>query len=260
MKILTLLQARTSSTRLPGKVLKDLLGQPMILHQIQRVQRARAIGTLCLVTSTDTSDDLLVETVGQADVMVFRGSLDDVLDRFYQAASLHAPDVVVRLTGDCPLIDPQIIDQALERFQQEGCDYLSNSNPATYPDGMDVEVFSFHALEKAWECATLPSEREHVTAYIYKHPEQFKLSNLINDIDLSSIRLTVDEVEDFHLVEKIYGELLPKNPEFLLTDVLKLLQQNPQWVSLNQSISRNAGYQRSILQDALINNRVQENE
>lgn len=258
VKILTLLQARTSSTRLPGKVLKDLLGQPMIVRQVQRVQRARNIGILCLVTSTDTSDDILAEIVEEAGVLVFRGSLDDVLDRFYQAAYPFAPDALVRLTGDCPLIDPQIIDFAIKKFQQEPCDYLSNSNPPTYPDGMDVEVFSFHALEKAWRDATLPSEREHVTSYIYKHPELFKLSGFSNEVDLSSIRLTVDEPIDLVLIKKIYKELLLNNHDFVLSDILRVLQENPGWIGLNQSITRNAGYLKSIFQDTLIGKGVQE--
>lgn len=250
MKILTLLQARSSSSRLPGKVLKDLHGKPMILQQITRVQRASLLGTLCLVTSSDASDDMLAQTVRQAGIDVFRGSLDDVLDRFYQAALPYAPDVIVRLTGDCPLADPQVIDLAIQTFMDNQCDYLGNGLPPTYPDGMDVEVFRFSALAAAWQHATLTSEREHVTPYIYKHPEQFTLRNLSHHDDLSALRLTVDEAVDFALIEKIYAGLMPYKPAFLLDDILELLKKNPDWLEENQNIIRNEGYIKSVNQDS----------
>lgn len=252
MKILTLLQARSSSTRLPNKVLKDLLGQPMILRQIERLQRAHHIGTLLLATSTDNSDDHLAKVVSQAGISVYRGSLNDVLDRFYQAALPHAPDIVVRLTGDCPLVDPNIIDAAISKFLDLGADYLGNGLPPTYPDGMDVEIIRFDTLKIAWQQATLPSEREHVTPYIYKHPEQFQLANLSYSVNLSGLRLTVDEAVDFDLVEKIYLSLMPNKPNFLLDDILALLEQHPEWLQLNQKIIRNEGYLKSIKQDASI--------
>lgn len=250
MKILTLLQARTSSTRLPGKVLLPLLGQPMILRQIERIKRAKLIGTLCLVTSTDPSDDELAEVVARAGVAVFRGSLDDVLDRFYAATRQYPADIVVRLTGDCPLADPAIIDAAIQHFIDSGVDYLNNCQPATYPDGLDVEVFRLAALEEAWEHAALPSQREHVTPYIHGQPERFRLGAIRNDQDLSALRLTVDESADFTLVERIYTALYPTKPDFALADILALLDNHPDWLGLNADIIRNAGYLKSLREDA----------
>lgn len=252
MKILTLLQARSSSTRLPNKVLKNLLGQPMIIRQIERIQRSIHIGTLFLVTSTDSTDDELANVVSQAGIAIYRGSLNDVLDRFYQAAMPHKPDIIVRLTGDCPLIDPNIIDAAISKFLALNVDYLSNSLSPTYPDGMDIEVLRFDALEIAWLNAKKPSEREHVTPYIYKNADQFKIADLRHSIDLSKLRLTVDEDVDFYLIEKIYQNLMPSKPDFLLKDIISLLEQNPEWLQLNQTIIRNEGYLKSIKQDTLI--------
>lgn len=249
MKVLTLLQARTGSTRLPGKVLRPLLGRPMILRQIERLQRASLIGTLCLVTSTDSSDDELAECVSQAGVAVFRGSLNDVLDRFYQASRQYDADIVVRLTGDCPLADPAIIDAAIRRFMDTDVDYLSNCLPPTYPDGLDVEVFRQSALEDAWLHADLPSQREHVTPYINGQPGRFCLGALCNEQDLSALRLTVDEPADFALVERIYDALYPAKPDFALSDILEVLERQPAWVELNAGAVRNAGYLKSLRED-----------
>lgn len=249
MKTLTLLQARSSSTRLPGKVLKTLMGKPMILQQIKRVLQAQHIGTLCLVTSTDASDDELASIVSSAGIPVYRGSLDDVLDRFYMAALPYKADTIVRLTGDCPLADPEIIDLAINTFYEQNADYLGNGLPPSYPDGMDVEVFRFSALEAAWNDAKLPSEREHVTPYIYKNPDRFHLANITHVPDLSGLRLTVDEACDFELVEKIYHALMPGKPDFVLQDILELLACHPEWLELNQQIIRNEGYLKSIKQD-----------
>jgi spore coat polysaccharide biosynthesis protein SpsF len=170
--ILVILQARVSSSRLPGKVLKSILGRPMLARQIERVLQSRRIDQLVIATSTDPSDDDLENLCWQMNVSCFRGSLNDVLDRFYQAAKKWQPQHVVRLTGDCPLIDPEIIDAAVDFYLAGGYDYAANAIQPTFPDGLDVEIFRFSILESAWKESILPSQREHVTPFIHQQPEQ----------------------------------------------------------------------------------------
>ena len=219
MRVLAVLQARVSSTRLPGKVLKPLLGEPMLMRQIERVQRSRLIEKLVVATSVDSSDDALVDVLSQAGVAHFRGSLDNVLERFCQAAKPYQPEHVVRLTGDCPLADPMLIDAAINAHLSDGADYTSTALNPTYPDGLDVEVINFGALARAWREAALPSEREHVTSYIYSHPELFRLKSVEQTENMSTMRWTVDESADFNFVECVYGELYPGNTAFAMNDV-----------------------------------------
>src|SRR5215831_8692767 len=173
--ILGILQARASSRRLPGKVLKPILGRPMLERQIERVRRSRRMDRLTVATSTDASDDAIAALCQALTVDCFRGSLEDVLDRFYQAARQYAPRAVVRLTGDCPLTDPRVIDELIETHCREGYDYTANVlPPRQIPDGLDVEVIAMSCLETTWREAKLPSEREHVTPFIYNHRERFR--------------------------------------------------------------------------------------
>jgi spore coat polysaccharide biosynthesis protein SpsF len=248
--ILAILQARMSSTRLPGKVLKPILGEPMISRQLERLNRARGFDSLLVATSTDRTDDAIELLCAENGIDCFRGSLKDVLDRFYQAAKAFKADNVVRLTGDCPLIDPQIVDKVIDFHLAGRFDYTSNKIDETFPDGLDVEVFGFNCLEQAWNEAALPSEREHVTPFIYKHPGRYRLGSYRNAVDLSSLRLTVDDEPDFDLVTRIYGALYPGNPEFTTRDILDLLDREPGLISLNSGILRKAGYLRSLWEDA----------
>ncbi|WP_420993403.1 cytidylyltransferase domain-containing protein [Cupriavidus sp. 30B13] len=256
MTVMALLQARTSSTRLPGKVLKPLLGEPMILRQIERLRRARNIGRLMVVTSDSPSDDALAACCAAAGVEVFRGSLDDVLDRFYSAVRDIRPEHVVRLTADCPLADPEVIDAVIDFYLEGGYDYASNVLPPTYPDGLDVEVFRFSVLETIWREASLPSQREHVTSFIYQHPERFRLGGLTREKDLSSLRWTVDEPSDLMFVEAVYQALYGDNPAFLMADVLRLMAQRPELLEINSGQVRNAGYLKSLVQDDQLPRRV----
>lgn len=249
--ILAILQARTSSTRLPGKVLLEILGRPMILLQVERIRRSQRIDKLVVATSQDRRDDELAKICMAAGVEIFRGNLDDVLDRFYQAASLETPEHVVRLTGDCPLADPLIIDAVVEYCLSNRLDYASNTIEPTYPDGLDVEVFTFEALKAAWTGANLPSQREHVTPFIYQHPEQFKIGSFKCQIDLSHLRWTVDEREDYELVKQVYEILYQKEPAFSSNDVLELLKSTPNLRNLNKHFRRNDGYQNSIGNDPI---------
>lgn len=247
--IVAILQARCSSTRLPNKVLKPLLGKPMILRQIERVRRATLIDELVVATSTDPSDDELARVCSDIGQRVFRGSLDDVLDRVYRAAVACAPDYVVRLTADCPLIDPEVIDDVIRSCQGNNCDYASNGVEPTYPDGLDVEAMRLAALERAWRDAQLPSEREHVTPFIYRHPEIFSICHVRNDVDLSHLRWTVDNPEDFQFVSRVFDALYPNKPAFVTKDILELLASHPDWVELNRHLGRNEGMKKSLLAD-----------
>ena len=248
--ILAIIQARVSSSRLPGKVLKPILGKPLLVYQIERVLQSRRIDQLVIATSTDPSDDDLENLCHQINIPCFRGSLNDVLDRFYQVAKSWQPQHVVRLTGDCPLIDPEILDAVIEYyFTGGGYDYASNAIQPTFPDGLDVEIFRFSILEKAWKESILPSQREHVTPFIHQQPERFRIGHYRNAEDLSHLRWTVDEPEDFELVTRIYEALYPVNPEFRMMDVLALLQQRPDLAAINQKYERNEGMKKSHNED-----------
>lgn len=246
--ILAILQARTSSTRLPGKVLLPLCGKPMILRQVERILRSKMIDHLVVATSVDSSDNPLVAVCQEAGIPFRRGSLNDVLDRFWESAKDSGADHVVRLTGDCPLCDPEVIDQLVQFHLSHGFDYTSNIDPPTYPDGLDVEVFRVSCLHQAWKEASLYSEREHVTPYIRKHGDLFLCGNLRNDKDLSFHRWTVDEPADYAFALLVYENLYENNPNFGTNDVLNLLEIHPEFCR-NYSIERNSGYVLSLKND-----------
>ena len=250
--ILAILQARVSSTRLPGKVLKPILGEAMLLRQIDRVARAQYIDKLVVATSVDQSDDAIQVLCENNGITCFRGSLDDVLDRFYKAAKAYNPDHVVRLTGDCPLADPTVIDQVIQSHVEQGADYTSNTMEPTFPDGLDVEVMRYTCLQVAWQQAKLPYQREHVTQYVIKNPGQFCIVTVKNNVDLSSLRWTVDEPEDFQLVTAIYQALYPVNPNFLTVDILTLLANEPLLQNMNTNFKRNEGLFKSLRHDGVI--------
>ncbi|MES2353791.1 MAG: glycosyltransferase family protein [Pseudomonadota bacterium] len=249
MNILAILQARTSSTRLPGKVLKPILGRPMIERQIERLRRAKNFDRLIVATSDDANDSALAELCAELSVDCFRGSLNDVLDRFYQAALPHQPQHVVRLTGDCPLADPGLIDAVIAMHIANGNDYTANCLQATFPDGLDVEVVRFSALAEAWREARLPSQREHVLPFIHSAPERYQIGHYRNDVDLSNLRWTVDEPGDYDLVSHIYEALYPANPAFTTADILMLLEKEPVLRTLNTHYVRNEGFLKSLQAD-----------
>lgn len=240
--ILAILQARTSSSRLPGKVLLPMAGAPMLTRQIERIARARLLDGLIVATSDRAEDDGVAKLAETAGVGLFRGSLHDVLDRYYRAAQPYRPSHVVRLTGDCPLTDWDVIDAAIAFMTEGGFDYASNTLEPTWPDGLDVEVITFAALETAWLEARDPLEREHVMPFVTRRPDRFKLGSLRNDCDLSAMRWTVDEPVDYALAVAIYDALYPHNPAFTTADVLALLQREPELSQTNATIVRNAGF------------------
>jgi spore coat polysaccharide biosynthesis protein SpsF len=248
--ILAILQARASSRRLPGKVLKPILGRPMLALQLERVGRAQRIDRLLVATSLDPSDDPIATLCRDLGVGCFRGSLDDVLDRFYQAAAEQKAASVVRLTGDCPLADPAVIDRVVGIHTGGGYDYTSNVLRRTYPDGLDVEMVRFACLEVAWREAQLPSEREHVMPFVNRRPDRFKLHDVTQPNDLSHWRWVVDEPEDFAFITRIYEALYPANPAFTTADVLGLLRERPDIAAMMGRAKTNEGYEKSLAADA----------
>ncbi len=248
--ILAVLQARVSSRRLPGKVLRPILGQPMIARQMERIRRARTLDGLVLATSSDASDDPLQALGAQLGVEVHRGALEDVLDRFHSAAAPRRPAHVVRLTGDCPLIDPRIVDRVVEEHLEQGSDYCSNAVVRTYPDGLDVEIMRFEALESAWNEARLPSEREHVTPFLYKRPERFRLHAVTREPDLSALRWVVDREEDLEIVRAVFERLYDSDPGFGMEEVLALARSEPQIFAGNAAFAMDEGWKVSLEDDA----------
>jgi glutamate-1-semialdehyde 2,1-aminomutase len=239
VKTLVIVQARMGSTRFPGKVMTQICGMPMIELLLARLKGASLIDQIVLATSKDASNDLLVEHVEKIGYTVFRGDEDDVLDRHYQAAKKERADLVVRITGDCPLVDPAIVDKVIAQLKEEGVDYASNINPPTFPDGLDTEVFTFQALEIAWNEASTLKEREHVTPFI-RESGQFSCLNITCDTDYSGERWTVDEPDDFEVVRKIFEYFNPRN-NFSWLEVLDLCKKKPEQFMANRHIDRNEG-------------------
>jgi spore coat polysaccharide biosynthesis protein SpsF (cytidylyltransferase family) len=239
------IQARTSSSRFPGKVLEPLAGEPMIVFMARRVQRAARLDDVVVVTSVDASDDALCQCLHAASVPVFRGSLDDVLARFCDAARAHPADVYVRLTGDCPLIDPAVIDAVVECRVRDGVDYATNTEPPTFPDGLDVECFTSDSLTRAGAHARLASQREHATLWMRSPDSGLSRSNVAAPADLSALRLTVDYPDDLAVVRAIVAEAAPG---FDLYDVLRILAHRPQLLQANRH-TRNEGLAASLARE-----------
>ena len=239
MKIVAIIQARMGSTRLPNKVMKLIGGIPMIELLLARVAQSKSINQIIVATSFDSKNITLLEHVEKLGYFCERGSEDDVLDRYFNAAKKHNADLVVRITGDCPLLDHDLIDDAIAQFKREGVDYISNASEPTFPDGLDIEVFSYEALKKAHEDAREIFDREHVTPYL-RNSGKFKTSVIRNDKDLSSLRWTVDEPEDFSVIEKVFKYFYPRI-NFTWKEVLALQEENPILFFDNQNINRNEG-------------------
>lgn len=240
MKVVAIIQARMGSTRLPGKILKKVNGKTLLEYQLERVQWSKLIDEIVVATTEKEQDNAIVKLCNQHGVQVYCGSENDVLSRYYEAAVQFKADVVVRLTSDCPLIDPKVIDEVIQFYlkQSEEIDYVSNALERTFPRGLDTEVFSFDVLQKTYERASLERDREHVTAYIYTNLSEFNLANLTCVQSLGSHRWTVDTEEDFELIKRILEYLYPNNPQFMMQDVLDLLKTNPTWIDINAHIEQ----------------------
>jgi spore coat polysaccharide biosynthesis protein SpsF len=236
LRTIAVIQARMSSTRLPGKVLKPICGKPMLQWQLERVAACRLLDMVIVATSNEPSDDPLEALCLSLGVPCFRGSLNDVLGRFHGAAVAHGPAThVVRLTGDCPLTDPALVDACVALHIANGADYTSNGLVRTYPDGLDVEVMTFAALERAGREATTPFQREHVTPFINLQPQLFAQDVLRTTQNLELLRWTVDNPADFIFAERVFTELLPVKPAFSWLDVLQLVTEKPEIAAINSA-------------------------
>ena len=242
-----IIQARMGSSRLPGKVLmKSGNGMPLLYHVINQLRHCSKVKNLVIATTTNQEDDEIEKFADNNSVNVFRGSEKDVLDRYFQCAKKYSFSTIVRITSDCPLIDPQIVDKVIERFFSGNYDYATNTLIRTFPIGTDAEVFSFSALETAWKNAQLPSEREHVTPHL-RNKGNFKTINVENDKNVSNLRLTVDRIEDFELINEILNNL-SINP-IHLENILELFSRKPELIEINKHINNNEGLDRSLKED-----------
>lgn len=251
---LAILQARMSSTRLPNKVLKKVNEKELLAYECERLLKAKKIDELIIATSIDASDDAIEAFVIQRGIKCFRGSLNDVLARYYECAYAYKEQHqiekfnIIRVTGDCPLIDPTVIDEVVACFEANQCDYASNTLIASYPDGMDIEICSFSALEEAYHTATFKSDREHVTLYIKNDPK-FKKINYLAPYDFAHLRLTVDEEKDFILIKDILENLYPTKHDFSYLDIIAYMTKNPNLFFINSNIQRDEGLMKSLKED-----------
>ncbi len=239
LKIVTVIQARMTSTRLPGKVMLPLSDKPLLIRMYERVQQSKFAGKIIVAVTTDPEDQLLVNLCNENKITIFRGHLYDLLDRHYQAALLYNADAVVKIPSDCPLIDPEIIDEVIGYFKNnyDEFDYVSNLHPPTWPDGNDVEIMKMTSLKEAWLNAKRQMEREHTTPYFWENPDKFKIGNVLwkEGLDYSmNFRFTIDYKEDYDFINRVYAELYPIKNDFALIDILTLLEEKPEIKKINE--------------------------
>jgi spore coat polysaccharide biosynthesis protein SpsF len=242
MRFVCIIEARLRSTRLPGKVLRPVVGKPMLQLMIERLRRARTIDEIVVATTDQPADDPIIELCSSLSVAVFRGSEDDVLARVLGAAQAFRADVIVETTADCPLLDPAVVDMVVADFRLGGADFVSNTLTYTTPRGTDVRVFKTDALGEI-NCTSYDrADHEHVSLHFWEHPERYRLRNVRTELpaEVANLRLTVDTVEDFELVREIYEELYPNSPDFTLADVLDLLRRRPELAAINQHVQHKA--------------------
>jgi len=247
MNIVCIVQARMGATRFPDKVISNIYGKPMIIRVLERLMFSKLIDTVVVATSISNKDDIIEKVCKENHYSVFRGSEDDVLDRYFQTAEAYEADIIVRVTGDCPLIDPNISDKVIQYYIKSNFDYVSNTLHPTYPDGLDTQVFSYRVLGKANKEAKLPIEREHVIPYIKNHPEIFSLGEVRHRRDLSYMRWTVDYEKDLEFVRQVYANLMHISGKlFTMGDVLRLLKQKPELARINSGIERDESYFKQL--------------
>lgn len=243
-----IIQTRMGSSRLPGKVMKDVeQGKPVLYFVINQLRYCKLIDKIIVATTDLKEDDKIVEYCNHLGVNCFRGSSNNVLDRYYQCAKEYSISAIVRIPSDKPLIDPEIVDHIVQVFKSDSYDCVANFLPVTFPNGTEVEVFSFEALQSAWKNAELPSEKEHVTPYIYSHKDRFRIFNVTNSEDLSQYRWVVDTIEDLKLVQQIVSKI--KKRPILMNDILELFKKEPQLLEINKNVWREEGNIKSIKED-----------
>lgn len=247
--IVGILQARMGSCRLPGKVMMPILGKPMLMLQIERIKRATLIDNLIVATTDKELDNQIEDLCKLLKVSCFRGSENDLLDRYYKAAKKFNADFIVRLTGDDPLTDPELINNMIIKMKNGKFDVVTNSIYPSFPEGLDLSILSFQALEKSWCKANLQSQREHVTPYIFDNSNEFSIFHFKQDADRSNLRWTVDYEKDLTLIKKIYELLYPINKKFSTEDIYNLLEKDPSLKSINSDFIRNEGLIKSIEND-----------
>ncbi|MFD0870997.1 3-deoxy-manno-octulosonate cytidylyltransferase [Chlamydia abortus] len=240
MKVVAIIQARMNSSRLPGKILMKVLDKPLLEYQVDRLRRASLLDEIVIATTVGPKDDAVAEWAGRQALPCFRGPEYDVLARYAKAADLFGADAIVRLTADCPILDPRIVDQVVHAYKSLApeVDYVSNILKRTFPRGMDTEIFSARALKQAHIAAERPYDREHVTPYLYNQPHLFRTAGVTYSADESRYRLTVDTPEDFQLIQRIIEVLYPTDPHFSLETVLELLRTHPEWAEINAHIEQ----------------------
>lgn len=239
--IVCIVQARTGSTRLPGKVLKKICGKTVLEHVIDRLKKVKNIDEIVIATTTLERDNIIIEEAKRLNVSYFRGSEEDVLSRYYYAAKENNADIIVRVTSDCPLIDSEVTEKIIQYYLDNNTkyDYVSNTIDRTYPRGLDTEVFSFKALEKAFNKAESLRDKEHVTPYIWDNSSIFRLAQYKNEIDYSDLRWTLDTIEDFQLISSIYDKLYSKKGnQFNMSDILNLYKKYPELLKINENIAQ----------------------
>jgi spore coat polysaccharide biosynthesis protein SpsF len=242
--IAAIIQARMGSTRLPNKVLKKIMGKPMLWYLVRRVEKSKYIDNVIIATTKDKKDDAIEEFANEYHLGIYRGSENDIVDRYYNAARKYNADVIVRIWGDCPLIDPEIIDKIIEKFLSYKADYANNFNPPTFPIGMVAEIYSFDTLERIWKEINDPFFRDYPFEYIYANQNTFKAIYVKNDKDLSDIHWTVDYIEDLILVTKIFEKLYKETEVFHIDAMLNLIEREPKLKEINQGLERNIEYNR----------------
>lgn len=241
MKVVAIIQARMGSTRFPGKVMKEINGQPMLWHVVNRLSYSKLVNEIVVATTRNREDKIIADFCRDNSISCFRGSQEDVLDRYYHAALVFKADVVVRITSDCPLIDPAVADKVISAyFKKKRYAGASNVVKRTYPRGLDTEVFAFTAIKQAWASSQEQRYREHVTKYLYEYPDKYKILSVVDGQDNSDLRLTVDEERDLHLVRAIYARLGQGRRIFKLKEIIALLRKEPVLADLNNGVKQKA--------------------
>jgi spore coat polysaccharide biosynthesis protein SpsF len=242
MKVAAIIEARMTSSRLPGKIMLPVLGKPTLELLIERLKRATLLDSIIVATTTNTTDDAVEDLTRRLHIGCFRGSEEDVLDRVLRAAHAHNVDIIVEITGDCPLIEPLVVDKVIDTYLKNSCDYVSNTLKETYPNGLDTQVFSTAVLDRVASLTDDPADHEHVSLYIYEHPETFTLLNVESDLPEKywGARLTLDTQEDYVLIRAIYEQLYPRNPAFTLYEIIQLLEARPELLGINREIKQRA--------------------